>query len=122
MDGGDYERAIPQLQKLRLDGALNADVMSALGWCKWKIGLNKEAEDEIALALSLEPRHVQALEYAARIALHQNKKKRAKKRILFLLQQEPEHQWANSVLGDLPKDESDMISGDVRWHRGEDNT
>ena len=98
---GEYELAIPLLQAACRSKKLSAGVMAALGWCQWNTGQLEKAEDTIFMALQLDPNHLEALEYSARIALEKKKEKKAKKHLLLLLQVKPDHVWARKTVKSL---------------------
>lgn len=64
-----FDQAIPRLQRLTLDEPKNADVFNLLGFSLRKTGDLDNAGVAYAQALSLEPRHLGALEYQGELFL-----------------------------------------------------
>ena len=100
VDNEDYQKAIPHLEDKRREKA-TSEVLALLGWCLWNTSRKREAEDIISLSLTIGKPTTRALKYATQIALEQGKKRRAKRRLLQLLQIDPENDWAKDSLSNL---------------------
>ena len=78
-----------------------SEVLALLGWCLWNSSRKREAEDIISLSLTIGKPTTRALQYATKIAISQGKKRRAKRRLLQLLQIDPDNDWAKTSLNNL---------------------
>lgn len=104
----DFERATKLLRALRMRQPSEPDVLAELGWASWKASAETnrdEAEEFLQLAITFNPRHTQAREYLARIALDLADHERARQRLERLLKLKPDATWARAALGRLPAPE-----------------
>ncbi len=70
---GEFSRALPQLQKLRLDDPSNASLLADLGWCMWRLREGSDLDDDgpeeyLLLAHTFDGKSAQTLEYLCRVA------------------------------------------------------
>ena len=98
---GRYEDALIKLKERQNTVGLSADILAEIGWCQWNLDARVEAQDSIRLALGLDAHHQMALEYDARVSLSIGEPMRARKRLVSLLSQNPEHEWAKQSLQEL---------------------
>ncbi len=104
IDDGDFERAAAILDHLRMHHPSEPDIMAALGWARFHIGGEAgadAAEDYLRLALTFEPSHAKALEYASRVAMESGRNDVAESRLRRLLARDPSVSWARKALRDL---------------------
>jgi len=106
----DFERAATLLRALRVRQPSDPDLLAELGWASWKASAETnrdEAEEFLQLAITFNPRHTQAREYLARIALDLGDHDRARQRLERLLKLKPDATWARAALGRLPAPEQE---------------
>jgi len=106
LDAGDHARAAGILEQLRMQNPSDPDVLAALGWARFHLGEGgaEAAEDYLRLALTFEPSHDKALEYAAKVALEQGQTDVAESRLRRLLAKDPSQRWARKELRALQED------------------
>ena len=104
---GRYEEALLQLKERQNTVGLSADILAEIGWCQWNLDARVEAQDSIRLALGLDAHHKMALEYDARVSLANGEPMRARKRIVSLLAQNPEHEWGKETLERIDQEENE---------------
>jgi tetratricopeptide (TPR) repeat protein len=104
LDAEDYPRAAGILDHLRMQSPSDPDVLAALGWARFHMGGDggaEAAEDYLRLALTFEPAHPKALEYAAKVALDQGQSEVAESRLRRLLAKDPSARWARKALREI---------------------
>jgi predicted Zn-dependent protease len=104
LDAEDYPRAAGILDHLRMQSPSDPDVLAALGWARFHMGGDggaEAAEDYLRLALTFEPAHPKALEYAAKVAIDQGQSEVAESRLRRLLAKDPSARWARKALREI---------------------
>jgi hypothetical protein len=101
LDAGDFAKAAGILDYLRRENPSDPDVLAALGWARFQLGGDSgadAAEDYLRLALTFEPTHLKALEYASKLAIQQGENDVAESRLRRLLAKDPNARWARRAL------------------------
>jgi tetratricopeptide (TPR) repeat protein len=116
---GDFDAAVPLLQRARRKEPSNADILAALGWAvhraRGKAHDDGEADEFLRLAVTFAPNHEEALEYLARIAVEGKDRDLAARRLRKLLAVKPNHRWARRTAADLAESRGDDKSGVRRF-------
>ena len=105
IDQGNFQAAWQALKRAERDNPSCPDTNAALGWAayhvKHQVRMEDDPEDFLRLALTLEPEHVDALEYYARISLKRGELERAEPLLERLLKQRPTATWAQRELSQI---------------------
>ena len=96
---GDFQRALPLLQRARQEEPSNPDVLARLGWVFWKVESNfRKAEEFLSLSLTFDARHTQALEWYGRILIQTGNRDKAMRMATALKRIEATNIWASQLL------------------------
>ncbi len=105
MEAGRWDRALAILHTLRMQNPSDPDVLAELGWCAHNHGSSETTapEEYLRLAVTFDADHEKALEYLARLALHQDDTEGARGRLKRLTRLNPQNRWARRALRKLPE-------------------
>ena len=84
VDAGDYDAAIPYLEKAIAAEPKNADAQNYLGYSYRKLGNRDKAFEHYGLALAIEPDHLGANEYLGELYLEMGQVAKAEERLKVL--------------------------------------
>ena len=102
LNRNQFAAAAKVLEEARIESPSDPQVLSNLGWARWKARQWGKDDDEpqefLRLALTFEPQNVRALEFLARINIEKGESEKAQKVLKRILKISPGSEWARSAL------------------------
>ena len=104
MSKNDFRSAVGLLKQAREQDPSSPKVFAALGWATWNDGgaaAADDAEDYLRLALTFDPRSIEALTYLVKVYMAQERYDNARPLARMLMRLDSDSSWAKRTLAEI---------------------